>query len=117
MGDLVTFGLLIAAGFWYRHQSDIHKRLMLLATVGGLMGAPLAHLIGHSSWLRDIRPIILVPLALLLFSSAVYDRISRGRIHPVSLWGAGIIFVWDLLRNVAIGPSAAWHRFAEWLVA
>jgi hypothetical protein len=37
LGDLVPFGILVAAGFLYRHQSDIHKRLMLLATVGGLM--------------------------------------------------------------------------------
>jgi hypothetical protein len=48
LGDLVTFGILVAAGYWFRHRSDIHKRLMLLATVGGLMPAPLAHLIGHS---------------------------------------------------------------------
>lgn len=114
LGDLVTFGILVAAGYWYRHRSDIHKRLMLLATVGGLMPAPLAHLIGHSTLLREMRPIILVPIALLLFASAVYDRVSRGRIHPSSLWGAVIIFVWDILRNIVVGPSAAWHRLAQW---
>jgi len=116
LGDLVTFGSLVAAGFWYRRRSDIHKRLMLLATVGGLMPAPLAHLIGHSPLLREMRPIILVPIALLLFASAVYDRISRGRIHPVSLWVALTIFVWDILRNAAIGPGAAWHQLAQFLV-
>jgi hypothetical protein len=26
LGDLVTFGILVAAGYWYRHRSDIHKR-------------------------------------------------------------------------------------------
>jgi uncharacterized membrane protein YozB (DUF420 family) len=75
LGDLITFGTLVAAGFWYRRRSDIHKRLMLLATVGGLMPAPLAHLIGHLPLLPETRPIILVPIALLLFASAVYDRI------------------------------------------
>jgi hypothetical protein len=40
LGDLVPFGILVVAGFLYRHRSDIHKRLMLLATVGGLMPAP-----------------------------------------------------------------------------
>jgi hypothetical protein len=116
LGDLATFGSLVAAGFWYRRRSDIHKRLMLLATVGGLMPAPLAHLIGHSPLLREMRPIILVPIALLLFASAVYDRISRGRIHPVSSWVALTIFVWDILRNAAIGPGAAWHQLAQFLV-
>jgi hypothetical protein len=116
LGDLVTFGILVAAGYWYRHRSDIHKRLMLLAIVGGLVPAPLAHLIGHSSSLRDMGPIIVVPIALFLFASAAYDRASLGRVHPVSLWGAILILVWGLLRNIMIGPSAAWHRFAQWIV-
>ena len=116
LGDLVPFGILVAAGFLYRHQSDIHKRLMLLATVGGLMPAPLAHFIGHFPSLNKMPPIIVVPIALFLFASAVYDRLSFGRIHPVSLWGAAAIFAWDLSLNILIGPSAAWHHFARRLV-
>jgi hypothetical protein len=94
LGNLVTFGILVAAGYWYRHRSDIHKRLMLFATVGGLLPAPLAHLIGHFPSLREMVPIIVVPIALFLFASAAYDRVSLGRMHPVSLWGAVMIFVW-----------------------
>jgi hypothetical protein len=116
LGDLLIFGILVAAGFWYRHRSDIHKRLMLLATVGGLMPAPLAHLIGHLPSLNEMGPIIVVPTLLFLFASAAYDRISLGRMHPVSLWGAVAIFVWESLLNIVIGPSAAWHHFARWLV-
>jgi hypothetical protein len=90
---------------------------MLLATVGGLMPAPLAHLIGHSPLPRQMGPIIVIPIALFLFASAAYDRASLGRIHPVSLWGATVIFIWDLSLNIAIGPSAAWHQFAQWLIS
>jgi uncharacterized membrane protein YozB (DUF420 family) len=113
LGDLATFGILVAGGYWYRQRRDVHKRLMLFATVGGLMPAPLAHLIGHSPLPG---PIIVIPIALFLFANAVYDRVSLGRIHPVSLWGATVIFIWDLLLNIAIGPSAAWHQFAQWLI-
>ena len=116
LGDLVPFGILVVAGYLYRHRSEIHKRLMLLATVGGLMPAPLAHFIGHFPSLNKMPPIIVVPIALFLFASAVYDRISLGRIHPISLWVALAIFVWDLSLNIAIGPSAAWHHFAQWLI-
>jgi hypothetical protein len=35
---------------------------------------------------------------------------------PISVWGAGIVFVWDLLLSVAIDPSAARQSFARWLV-
>jgi hypothetical protein len=118
LGDIAAFAVLVTAGYLFRHRSDIHKRLMLLAITGGLMPAPLAHLIGHSPVLRTMPPpTILIPLAFLLFASAVYDRFSLGRAHPVSLWGAAVLVVWQFLLNVVIGPSAAWHQVAGWLIS
>jgi hypothetical protein len=117
LGDLVSFSVLVGVAVWYRHRSDIHKRLMLLATLGALMPAALAHIIGHSPVLREIRaPIILIPLIMLLFAGAVHDRLSRGRIHPVSLWVPIALFIWANLRAAVIGPSDAWHKFAAWLI-
>jgi hypothetical protein len=115
LGDLVIFGVLIAPGYWYRRRPDVHRRLMLLGTVGGLMPAPLADLIGHFSPSPAGR-IILVPIAMFLFASAVYDRVRLGRIHPVSLWGAIAIFVYNILLAALLGPSALWHRFVGRLV-
>jgi hypothetical protein len=115
LGDLVIFGILVAVGYAFRRRREIHKRVMLLATVGGLMPAPLAHLIGHIFAPRMAR-LILVPITLFLFASAAYDRVSRGRVHPVSLWGALAILAWLLLLNGVIGPSAAWHDFARWAI-
>jgi hypothetical protein len=114
--DLLVFALLVAAGYWYRHRSEIHKRVMVLAVLGGLMGAPLAHLIGHSPALRTMGPIVVIPIAIFLFANAIYDRVSLGRMHPVSLWGAVAIFVFVNLGATVVGPSAAWHQFAGWLV-
>src|ERR1043166_8371524 len=34
LGDLLVFGSLTGAAFYYRRRLDIHKRLMLLATIG-----------------------------------------------------------------------------------
>ena len=117
LGDLLSFGLLVGAGVLFRRRVDIHKRLMLLATVGSLMAAPLTHLISHIPPLRNLPgAIILVPLILLYTSHAVYDRLSLGRIHPVSLWVAISLFVWANLRAALIGPSPAWRKFATWLV-
>jgi hypothetical protein len=61
LGDLVSFGILVTAALCYRRRPEVHKRLMLLATSGALMAAPLAHLIAKfpdfakrptSSWFR-----------------------------------------------------------------
>lgn len=117
LGDVLTFGLLVGIAVRYRRRPDIHKRLMLLATVGALMPAALTHIIGHSPVLRAIQfPVIVIPLFLLLFSSAIRDRIYLGRIHPISLWVAIAMFLWSNLRAVVIGPSEAWHTFAGWLI-
>jgi hypothetical protein len=117
LGDLASFSVLVSAAVMYRYRPAAHKRLMLFATIGALMPASLAHIIGHSELLREIKaPIILVPLTLLLLASAIHDRLTQGRIHPVSLWAALSLFVWANLRAAVIGPSDAWHVFAAWLI-
>jgi len=117
LGDLLSFALLVGAALWFRKRPMAHKRLMLMATVGAMLNAPLAHLISTTPALVAITaPIILVPMILLLFASAAYDKLTLGKIHPVSLWVALALFVWGNLRAVAIRPTAAWHAFAGWLI-
>ena len=115
-GDLLTFTVLVSAAFFYRRRPDAHKRFILLATVGSMMAAPLAHLISYFPALRAFPPVILLPLAALYFSSAIYDRLVHGRVHPVSLWGGVGLLAFSLLRGGLIGSSDAWHRFVGWLV-
>lgn len=116
LGDLLSFAILVGFAVACRRRAQIHKRLMLLATVGSLMAAPLSHVIGQIPALQSVPPIILVPLALLYSSHAIYDRFTRGRIHPVSLWVPIALFVWANLRAAVIGPSAWWRELAGWLV-
>lgn len=117
LGDLLSFSILVGLAVKFRNRPEVHKRLMLLATIGALMPAALTHIIGHSPVLRSISaPIIVFPLFLLLFASAIYDRIKTDKFHPVSLWVATALFIWSNLRAVVIGPSDAWHQFASWLI-
>jgi hypothetical protein len=117
LGDLLCFGILVAMGLVFRHRTEAHKRLMLLATVGGLMPAALSHIIGHSPFLRSFHPaIILVPFTAFLFAGAVHDRLYRGRIHPISFWGALAVWLWSNVRAAVIGPSNLWREFATWLI-
>jgi len=113
LGNLVDFSVLVGVALRYRRRPAVHKRLMLLAVFGALMPAPLAHLLGHFG----ANGALIVPiLAALLFSSAVHDRVRHGRVHPVSLWVGIVLFLLANVRAVVIGPSAAWHRFAAWLI-
>ena len=111
-----TFAVLAGAAEWFRRRPAVHKRLMLLAVLGGLTATPVAHIIGHWSVLQPWTPLIF-PISLLCFLSmiAIGDRVIEGRIHPVSVWGAGVVFLSNLVFNLAIVPSSAWHSFAAWL--
>ncbi len=116
LGGLVGFTVLVAAALWYRRRPDVHKRLMLLAIIGPLMNAPLAHFFANTAVLRGTVLPFLAMMITLLAASAVYDRVTSGRVHPVSLWGAVLLFAWGNVQAVVIGPSAEWHRFAAWLI-
>ena len=113
----LTFAILVGVALTYRHRPTVHKRLMLLAVLGGLTPTPVAHVIGHWSVLQPWTGMIF-PVSLLIFLSfsAIYDRVSEGRIHPVSLWVGLLVFVWNALFNVVIVPSSAWNQFSMWVI-
>ena len=112
----LEFTILVGGALWYRSRPGVHKRLMLLAVLGALTPTPVAHIIGH--WLNsEPRAVLLFPASFVVFTSlsAIYDAISEGRVHPVSLW---VPIVWLPLRIIetrVIQPSAPWHEFAVWL--
>jgi hypothetical protein len=110
---LPLFGGLVLAAILNRRRPAIHKRLMWLAT-GTLIGAPLAHAIGHYGL-----PAGLAALANLsiLAANPLFDRIAHGRMHPVSLWGSVFFFALGPVLAVVVSPNPAWQRFVLWLAS
>jgi hypothetical protein len=53
---------------------------------------------------------------LLLVPLAVWDFRSRGRLHPVTLWGGLLLICSQPLRLIVSG-TAAWLEFARWAVS
>jgi hypothetical protein len=106
------FGGLVAAALLYRRHPAVHKRLMWLTISGPLLGAPLAHAIGHFGL-----PFVVAPLAAALFALAnpIYDRIAHGRIHPVSLWGGLGFFLFGGFQAQVLAPNPKWQAFVMWL--
>jgi len=115
-GDLSLFAVLAVAAIAYRRRSDIHKRLMLFANIS-LMGAPLAHLIGHVPRLFPlIGPFIEIPISILLIAAVARDYWLTRKLRPLTLGVAITIFLSGPVWAKIVGPSAAWHRIASWLV-
>ena len=115
--DFVLFAGFLAAGYWWRRSAETHKRLMLLATID-LIGPAVARMAMHSS-----RPLFsqhfpmwaFAGMMLFIACASVYDLATRRRVHPAYLWGAFTLTASGPLR-FAIGGTAAWLMFVEWLV-
>jgi hypothetical protein len=113
----LSFGVLVGLAMLYRQRPAVHKRLMLFAMVGGLTPTPLAHLIGHWPALQARGgAVVLITTVVALSASATYDRVSEGRIHPVSIWAPVLLVAWQIVVNTVVVPSAAWHRVTAWVI-
>jgi len=104
-GDITTFAIFFLGAVLWRNDKDKHKRLMILASAC-LMSAALVR------WPGVLRVGALASYGLtLLFpiACAVYDRWSRGRVHPVYWWGLAV-FVLGVAVRVALLGSLAWRH-------
>ena len=112
--DLLLFAALFATAVFYRRRPEIHRRLILFANIS-LMGAPLAHFIGHNPRLAAMPPIITLPISMFLVAAVARDYLLEKRVHPLTLGLALGLFLSGPMRAFVVGPSAWWHRFVGWL--
>jgi len=116
-----NFGILTGLGLAFRHRPAVHKRLMVLA-LGLLVLTPLIHLSGHliGRWPGLYAPLnlgIFIAANALPFSVAVHDKVSDGRVHPISLWVPVLLIVETFGLIAVVMPSDGWRRLAMWLVS
>ena len=106
---MLLFALFVGLAIAMRRNTQTHKRCMLLATVN-LATAAIARWPGVLSLgppaFFGLTDLFLVPLA-------IRDVRSRGRLHPVTLWGGLVIIVSQPLRLVVSGTDS-WLAFARW---
>lgn len=108
LGDISTFGLFVVLALWWRNDKERHKRLMLLASTC-LMTAAWARWPG----VLPLGPLVYYGLTLLFpIAGIVYDRVTRGRVHPVYVWGTALIVLGVPLRILLI-MSPAWQRLMQ----
>jgi hypothetical protein len=112
LADMVMFALLVGTGLYFRNRSDIHKRLMLLGTIG-LLTAAIARL--PFDIIRSGNPVVFFGLSdLFVLACFAYDLATRRRVHPAFLWG-GLALVASQVARVMLAGTDAWMRFAGWL--
>ncbi len=111
LADMFVFSCLIGAGFYFRRRPDIHKRLMLLATIS-ILAAAIARL--PFAFLQAGPPAFFGVTDLFIVVCLLYDLLARGRIHRATAWG-GLLIVASQPLRLMIGSTHAWLAFATWL--
>jgi uncharacterized membrane protein YozB (DUF420 family) len=108
--ELALFAVFAGLGLAWRKTPQTHKRLMLLASIA-LLEAAMAR------W--QFEPYLSSPAAAFWTQCAFllpmigWDFHSRGRVHPVTLWGGLLLVSSGPLRD-AISHTGAWMSFAKW---
>ncbi len=110
LAGFVTF---VGLGFRFRRQAAIHKRLMLLASI-----AMMPQALGRIGYMPSFQIVdgflnnVLYGFGgylLLLSAMLIHDRISEGRFYPVTVWGASVLvlanIVGMMISRTAIGQS------------
>ncbi|MDB5698897.1 MAG: hypothetical protein JWN69_1701 [Alphaproteobacteria bacterium] len=108
--SMQMFGPIVLLAILLRRDAETHKRLMLLssaaileAAVGRLPFAMVAATAPVSFYLGP---------DLIIVAGIIHDRLTRGTVHKVWIWGGGALVASQLLR-VAIMHSPAWLAFAH----
>lgn len=110
LATLIVFPVLFGAALWFRRRVDIHKRLVVLATLE-LVTAALARWPGISA----VGPVAFFGVTdAFVAALAVYDLATRGRIHAATLWG-GLFLIASQPLRLAIGFTEPWQNFVAWL--
>jgi hypothetical protein len=110
--DIVMFAILVGAAFYQRARPDVHKRLMLTATIAILPPAfariPLHLITAH----LPMSAFVLGDLVLL--ACVACDAAVSHRLHRAYLWGGAALILSFPLRMLLAGTTA-WMSFARWI--
>ena len=105
--DMLVFGSLTGAAIVLRRDVESHKRLMVMATLGGLSPAGFVRIAGETVGVSLI-------LALLLAGPA-YDWLTQRRVYGAYVWGIAVTILSSVVFS-KLAETGAWQSFARTLV-
>jgi hypothetical protein len=111
IGDITIFAGLTAAALAWRRRPAVHKRLMILGTIGGLMWPAITRMPVIAGRIAPMFGLLI----LLALAPAVRDFRRRTPERWLSLAvGVGILLSFPL--RTAAGTSEWWRTFAAWVI-
>jgi hypothetical protein len=114
--ELFSFGVLAVVAFLYRKRPDIHKRLIMLATIG-IIGAAVGRMEFLPDWhLRGVAELRLfwAYTYVFLVPLGAFDIFSLKKLHRATLWGSAFLITLHQFA-LLICTTGTWHQFASWV--
>jgi hypothetical protein len=111
MAAALMFAIFVGLGVWQRNNAQVHKRLMLLSTIA-ILDAAVARMPG----MLAAGPLAFFAVVdLFIIAGMVYDYVSRGRVHPVWIYG-GIAIVVSQAARLLLAGTGMWAAFVRFAV-
>lgn len=111
---IIVFATTVAAAVYFRRRKEVHKRLMLVATIGILTPAIARMLLPIAG--AAAPPFALLLTDLFLLPCLINDKRNFGRIHPAYLWGGGFLITSQIGR-LLLARTETWRDLAAWLIS
>ena len=123
LSGILFFAVVVTLAIANTRRPDTHKRLMLLAGISILDAAVarwfLTFLAPSGPPGPPPVPVTILPALiayLLLVAAMIFDWRTRGRPHPVYIYGGAALVAVKLL-NWPVSTTSAWHSFAGGILA
>ena len=108
----LIFTSLALAGWYFRRDPQTHKRLMLTAVTGALVGPGVSRLSFASG-----RPgVIAVLVMAFLLAGPAYDFLTRRRVHRAYLWSLPVAVIGFPPVVSALAATDAWRAIASMML-
>lgn len=107
--DMIVFPSLVFTAFYYRKKPEIHKRLMLLAT----LVMTIVSLVRVTYIPMQGAKLIIWFVPILIAMG--YDYYRKKIVHPVYVFGL-VLFTIIYARKIWLFDTQAWQSFSKWLV-
>jgi hypothetical protein len=108
VGDMLLFAGFFGAGIYYRQRRELHRRLMILASIVLIFPAA-ARLAGDVS-MAAVLAVWLLPLGVII----LHEVLTLRRVHRVYLAGAAVLLV--AFARIALMENESWLVIGRWLL-
>lgn len=116
VAEVAIFSVLAGAAFLTRRTPALHKRLILLATIG-LMGAAVGRMeflpFWHFHGIAVLR-LVWAYTYLFLLPLAAYDLWSTRKLNRATVWGSLFLLSMQQL-SLLVATAAPWYAFIHWM--